>query len=135
MQKDFLHDSFKNSKYGEGESYHYVVLTFDLSNAASSVYKEIDDYLIKSKFKKHIQAKISGSGEEYSYEHIETPKNTYIAIASQENFKNLNKLRDTVEKALRDILDQNFRWGKIDAYNYLVVIAKEWSWAAGQVKR
>ena len=135
MYKEYLHDSFKNTKYDNHERCHYIILTFDLINATSSVYKEIDEHLEKCNFKKRIRAKVHPSSEEYPYEPIETPKNTYIAIADLKKYKNLNRARDTAEKVLRDFLDNQVKWSEIEGYNYLVFVAKEWSWAAGKKGR
>jgi hypothetical protein len=61
------------------------------------------------------------------------PRNTYVSkLQKKEGDEKYNKrMRDILEIRLRNILDSLVESNKMEGYNYFMLLANEWNWAAG----
>jgi hypothetical protein len=118
----FLRDTHKNQK-NEREKTHYIIVTFDLKGATdANVYKAIDQKFNDMSLRKYVKV---------PDELIDLPRNTYASLALKSDYENINRLRDNVEKAVKDILEFHLKYGEIEGFAYFVFVAGYWSWAAG----
>jgi len=121
--KYFLRDSHNNQRH-EKEKTHCIVVTFDLNGASdANVYKEIDQQFSDMKLGKFVR--VPG-------ELIDLPRNTYASQALKADYDNINRLRDDVEKGVRDSLELHLKYKEIEGFVYFVFVADGWSWAAGR---
>jgi len=132
LYENYLQDSYNKYKLNEERKYYFII-TFDLSNASSIAYKEINECLTNSNFSKIIAKK--NDEQKYPYDFMDTPNNTYLGTTLVKNRKELNMLRNKYDRFIKDILDKQLDYGQIDGYNYLIFVAATWAWGAGQKKR
>ena len=131
----FLSDSHTNGIYEKGE-YKYIVITFDLKGAVPKVYDELSNELQQLGFTKSVKKRvIDKGGEKAPNEFFILPKNTYATKAKGPRYKNINRLRDDAEKALKDRLDPLLKYNDVEGFTYFVFVANEWSWACGDKRR
>jgi len=134
FEEEFIADTYKGKKYKKEGRMTHVIITYDLKNATSTAYKEIDEHLKNYNFIKSIRFKRASHGSSF-FDRFELPKNTYAIAVKSADYKKVSELRDKAEKIIKDILELQLRWGDLDGYHYFVFTAAAWSLAAGRKYR
>ncbi len=97
----------------------FVTVTFDLNNAATSAYPDVQKELDDIDFSKYLTGK---------RKKVKLPANTYAAKFDDDFFNKSTELRDYLIREVRRIFKDNNLSGK-----YFINVGQDWAWKVGNI--